>query len=271
MASRATVAVVVPCYNSEKTLARALDSVFAQTRAADEVHVVENGSSDRTKNLLEGYKAKHPEKLRIHALEKNVGPSAARNIGWNKAQTDYVAFLDSDDSWHPEKLSVQMNYLEKNPDVSICGHDHEGPGDRFQRDLPANFGVSRFSAKSFLWRNPMITPSVIVRRSIPLRFPEDRTRMEDQWLWFQISHAYGPTHFLHVKIAQIHKPILGFSGLSGSLWGMRRGELQNFADLKQEGKISNLDWLLLSLYSLSKHAFRVLTIPLRRLSQPFGN
>jgi len=112
------VSVVIPTYESEKTLARAIDSVLAQTYRDFETIVVDDGSTDGTDEVLNSY----GERIRV-IRQDNRGTSAARNTGILAARGKYVAFLDSDDFWMPNKLELQLKLLEKNPEVGIVFSD----------------------------------------------------------------------------------------------------------------------------------------------------
>ena len=99
-----TFSIIVPAYNAEKTLHTCLDSLLAQTYGDFEVHMVENGSADATRSICRAYAEKDPRFL-LHAIDRNRGPSGARNIGLDQARGTFVTFLDSDDS-------VTADYLE---------------------------------------------------------------------------------------------------------------------------------------------------------------
>jgi glycosyltransferase involved in cell wall biosynthesis len=111
---RATVSVVIPTFNRAAMLRRAIDSVLAQTRAADEIIVVDDGSTDDTRRVIESYAGKVRY---IH--QSNAGVGAARNAGIDAAAAQFIAFLDSDDAWGRDKLRLQMEILESHPDVAI--------------------------------------------------------------------------------------------------------------------------------------------------------
>ncbi|RQG95377.1 glycosyltransferase family 2 protein [Natrarchaeobius chitinivorans] len=109
----ARITVVVPTYNRAETLPRALDSALEQTVDDIEVVVVDDGSSDRTPSVLAQYDDPRLRQV-VHAA--NRGANAARNTGLERARGEYVAFLDSDDAWHPEKLERQLEILEQRSD-----------------------------------------------------------------------------------------------------------------------------------------------------------
>ena len=95
------ISVVIPAYNVARFLPRCLKSVFAQTLKPEEVIVVDDGSTDNTAALAEGLGAKVISR-------QNGGPGAARNTGINNASSEWIALLDADDMWAPEKLERQV-------------------------------------------------------------------------------------------------------------------------------------------------------------------
>jgi glycosyltransferase involved in cell wall biosynthesis len=108
------VSCVVPVYNGECYLAEALDSIFAQTYRPLEVIVVDDGSTDGTAALLASFGQ------RITALHQaNAGHAVARNRGVGAAQGEYLAFLDADDLWHPEKLARQVERFRARPELEV--------------------------------------------------------------------------------------------------------------------------------------------------------
>ena len=107
-----TVSVVIPAYNVETYIGRAIDSVLAQTRQPDEIIVVDDGSTDKTADVIKSYGSK------VHYIhQENGGASVARNTGIEAARSEWIAFLDADDEWLPEKLQLQIEHLKRNPDL----------------------------------------------------------------------------------------------------------------------------------------------------------
>jgi glycosyltransferase involved in cell wall biosynthesis len=99
------VSVILPTYNREALLARAISSVLKQTFADFELIIVDDGSTDTTREFVAGI---NDTRLRYYRHEKSGGPSAARNTGLRSARGEFIAFLDSDDEWYPEKLEKQL-------------------------------------------------------------------------------------------------------------------------------------------------------------------
>jgi len=108
------IAVIIPTYNRSHVLGRAIDSVLKQTYTNFELIVVDDGSDDNTIQVLESY----GDRLRFFKT-MNLGVSHARNFGIIQSDADWFALLDSDDEWLPEKLELQLQYLERNPQFKI--------------------------------------------------------------------------------------------------------------------------------------------------------
>lgn len=113
-----TITAVIPTYNRSKTIGRALGSVFAQTRPPEEVIVIDDASTDDTIEVIKQFPI-----VKLLRTETNQGAAHARNVGIQQAKGDYIAFLDSDDLWHRNKLELQEQYLNENPDtiLTVCG------------------------------------------------------------------------------------------------------------------------------------------------------
>jgi glycosyltransferase involved in cell wall biosynthesis len=109
------ISCIVPVFNGERYLREALDSIFAQTYRCFEVIVVDDGSTDGTASIL-GSLGERIRSLR----QRNQGPAAARNLGVRAAGGEFVAFLDGDDLWHPEKLERQMARFRARPELQYC-------------------------------------------------------------------------------------------------------------------------------------------------------
>ena len=108
----------MPNYNGSNYLIQALDSIIAQSYQNIEIIVVDDGSNDNSLDVLYAYANETPL-LKIIS-QKNAGVAVARNTGIAVAKGDYIAFLDSDDFWHPEKLSLQVNFLEEELEYAAC-------------------------------------------------------------------------------------------------------------------------------------------------------
>lgn len=106
------VSIVMPSYNCERFIAQTIDSVLAQTYPNWELLVTDDCSSDGTCRIVEGY-LKIDARIRLFRLPKNSGAAVARNNSIREAKGRYIAFLDSDDLWLPEKLAVQLAFMQE--------------------------------------------------------------------------------------------------------------------------------------------------------------
>jgi glycosyltransferase involved in cell wall biosynthesis len=115
------VSVIVPFFNSERFIQETIASVFAQTYDRWELLLVDDGSTDRSQTIAKNFEREYPDRIRYlqHANRQNHGCSASRNLGIDNARGEYIAFLDADDVWLPDKLSRQVNILESQPAAAM--------------------------------------------------------------------------------------------------------------------------------------------------------
>lgn len=113
-----SISVIIPTYNREKLIGRAIRSVLRQSVACSEIIVVDDGSTDQTAALVCAEGEKSPVPIRFF-YQDNMGPAAARNHGIQRAQSELLAFLDSDDHWRKDKLAQQGRAMVENPDFLI--------------------------------------------------------------------------------------------------------------------------------------------------------
>ena len=185
---RHEVAVIIPCYNAASYLTRALDSVFAQTYRDYCVYVVDDGSSDDTEAVLRAYRGQL-----ISLQQEHSGQAAARNHGIRLSDSPYIAFLDADDEWRPEKLERQVKALREAPGTGMIYSDClNSDDDRSAGSYFARIGVPTGGRvfEQFLRSCSVFTPTVIVRRECLLDvglFDETLPVGEDYNLWLRIA------------------------------------------------------------------------------------
>jgi glycosyltransferase involved in cell wall biosynthesis len=265
--SRAPVSVVIPCYRCRSTIDRTLASVVAQTLQPAEVVLVDDASNDGTLEHLHSLAARHPPGwITVLALPVNRGAADARNAGWEGASQPYIAFLDSDDAWHPRKIEMQYGYMASHPEVALCAHRHEildSPGVP-DREIGA-VTAAPVSRASLLLSNNFFAPTMIMlKRELPQRFLPGRRHVDDHLLWLQIVLSGHAFNRLSAKLAYTYKRPYGQSGLSGQLWKMEKAELDNYWILRRQGHIGLPAALALSAWSLAKFLRRLLLVSLRR-------
>lgn len=113
------VSVIIPTYNCANYIIMSIDSVISQTVKDWEIQIIDDCSTDNTYEVLKPYLKKYPN-IHYYCLPKNSGPAIARTEGIKKATGKYIAFLDSDDLWVPQKLEKQIDFMEKNGAVFSC-------------------------------------------------------------------------------------------------------------------------------------------------------
>jgi glycosyltransferase involved in cell wall biosynthesis len=265
--SNANVSVVIPCFNSVTTIERALRSVEHQTTKPHEVLVVDDASSDNTVSIIEQYARASSLDIRIIKQSVNGGPSVARNAAWNVATSEFIAFLDADDQWHPQKLELQLQAMLENPTCVMSFHDHLfGSSEQFEL-LPFAPITSQATLRNFLLRNRSATPTVMLRAVVTERFTSTKRYAEDYLLWMTIIARHGNAMHIHATLAHCSNPGYGGSGQSGKLWKMERSELSGFVSLWRSGALSLSTLMAVSIWSITKYLLRLFDtflIPIRR-------
>ena len=261
------VSVIIPHFNASDTLARALDSVSAQTWRVAEVIVVDDASDAAERGEAEAIIAAHVD-ARIIALERNAGPANARNVGWDAARAPWIAFLDSDDAWHPRKIEVQLTEAARSsPTPAMIASRTVRVNDVAELQataLHAPFRTSTITKAHLLLRNRMSTPSVVVRRDLPLRFAAGRRFSEDYELWLTIA---GKEHWILLvdePLAAIFKPPYGASGLSSNMWRMIGGEYLAYIGAWRSGALSVLELVAGLASSTARSMLRLVKLLVRR-------
>lgn len=238
----ADVSVIIPYFNALATIGRSIESVIAQTMAVRELVIVDDASSDLEAlvRLVDSYRGSL--KILLISLETNCGPSSARNVGVANASSSYIAFLDSDDVWHPEKVRIQYEYMQRNP---VCLTAHGYIADLQQRPFYVDEHLSgrSISKRSFIYGNPIFTPTVMVRREGFRIFDGRYRRMEDYLCWYENLQS-GNHILLNLELAGGFKPAIGASGLTASVRLMHEGYLDVLRGLHREQKMPLPDYLL---------------------------
>lgn len=262
------VSVVIPCYLCGETIRRALASVYAQTWQPAEAILVDDCSGDDTLSLLHKLKDEYPRDwIRVLTLSENGGPGRARNVGWENASQPYIAFLDADDAWHPEKIKIQLNWMLQHPVVALTGHDCPVVNDHDEhvQELVASgkHAFKRVSGLRQLLSNRFPTRSVILKRDLPHRFAPEKRHCEDYLLWCDICLDDYPCYHSSLSLGFLFKAAYGEAGLSENLWKMEKGELDCYSRLHHSGRIGLLSRNILTVLSLAKYFLRISRVSLR--------
>ena len=187
----ARVSIIIPCYKDAATLGRALESVYAQTRQADEVVVV-NDCSPQTAEI-ETVLQDFPHVVYVKN-SRNRGLAATRNVGVRTATGDILSFLDADDELHPQKLEFQLSAFA--PDVAVACRVRRigiGASRGDSRLYKKTFGVNEFtSSLAIIWRNRLTGASIMISKELLSRhggYDEGLRSCEDYDLWLRLLDA----------------------------------------------------------------------------------
>lgn len=258
------VSVIIPCYNCADTIERAVDSVYKQTFRPKEVILVDDCSSDNgitKQKLIDLQKRYSKEWIKVVFLEKNRGPGYARNVGWEMAEGDYIAFLDADDSWHPKKIEIQYQWMKENTNVSLSGHSTiqiTSSSDRIIGMVSEKYKVSKITKGKLLLSNLFPTRSVMLKKNLRFRFNDHKRYSEDYLLWLEIVLNDNDAYFISLPLAYSFKRDFGDSGLSGRLWLMEKGELNTYQELYKKKLIRFHELIFYSVISLLKFSRRII-------------
>lgn len=189
--STVLVSVVIPTYNAEAFLTQTLNSALAQTYKPIEIIVVDDGSTDGTRRILETYRGR----IQI-VLQTNKGAGTARNTGIAKSHGKYIAFLDADDQWESTKLSCQVAAMEKDAEAGVCYTDgiyYDGKEVVLVSHAAFRRAYSGWVFDPLFIENFIITSSVMVRRNcleIVGCFNPEYLNAQDYDLWIRLAKRY---------------------------------------------------------------------------------
>ncbi|NDV69140.1 glycosyltransferase family A protein [Dysgonomonas sp. 25] len=183
------VSVLMPVYNGEKYLAQAIESIGFQSFTDWELIIVDDGSTDSSREIAARYRDN-----RIYYLKnaKNEGLIYTRNRLIELASGEYIAFLDCDDLAAPKRLEAQVNFLDKHPDYAMCGTWGRTIDDeRVLRKMNLSVGDEEIKC-TLLYTNTFIQSSVMIRKKVLKEHPYDKDfpLAEDYELWCRLSREY---------------------------------------------------------------------------------
>lgn len=233
-----SISVVIPAYGRAEALLRAIGSVQAKNPEGIEVIVVDDASPQSLQPVVPAAN-EHGVPVRYYRLTRNSGPQAARNLGIRRARYEYIAFLDSDDAFLPEKLDRVRDRLVRDS-CDLLFHSVEG--------LPTYGRIGQWwdrRGRSFLpfhWLiallNPVVTPSLVIRRSGQLGLP--RLRHAEDWAFLMhVVHPGMKICYINTPLSRVHRALGTAGGQSGARWAMRKGEFVGRAMLLRDGGVRN--------------------------------
>lgn len=189
--SKNIISVVMPTYNAEKYVAEAIESVLNQTFNNFEFIIVDDGSTDSTKSIIQSFKDN-----RIKLIENEHNFIASLNIGINNASGKYIARMDADDIMHRERLATQYATMEEPLNITVCSSWINVFGENIHEDtiVSSLFGLVECPLLYFLNKNVLFHPTVMIRsdflRKYSLQY-ENYEYAEDFKLWVEIAKCGG--------------------------------------------------------------------------------
>jgi glycosyltransferase involved in cell wall biosynthesis len=232
-----SISVVIPTHNRSSTLPTAINSVLNQSCRADEIIVIDDGSTDDTASVISSLDSKIQ-----YIYQENHGVSHARNTGIKRAKYNWIAFLDSDDCWLPNKLELQLEAVRRSENFHLC-HTNEkwirngvrvNPMNKHQKQ--GGYIFERCLALC------LISPSsVLIKRKLLIQlglFDESLPVCEDYDLWLRFCSKF-PVLFLEEPL------IVKYGGhadqLSKRHWGMDRFRIQSIENLLAKNTLNDID------------------------------
>ncbi|MBR2195065.1 MAG: glycosyltransferase family 2 protein [Salinivirgaceae bacterium] len=255
MDRKCLVSVVIPAYNAERTIKSTLDSILGQTYNNVEVLVIDDGSTDSTSIIVKSY-----SDTRIRLINKpNGGVSSARNLGIKSALGEYVAFCDSDDVWHPQKLEKQLEILRKDSSIDFIGCNRNN--ERTRVFFHNYSSLKQISFNDLLLKVFPQTSTAVIKKCVfddVGVFDEEQRYAEDVNLWLRI--CYNKKCYMmpdSLVVTGGGKPHFGFSGLSANLKGMSDGIIKNINEMYAFGYITIFKKVLLVIFERIKYLRRI--------------
>ncbi|MBC2709801.1 MAG: glycosyltransferase family 2 protein [Desulfosarcina sp.] len=219
------VSVIIPTYNRAKFLGAAIRSALTQTYSDIEIIVSDDKSTDQTREVVEGFKDPRVKYVRNKG---NKGPSATRNTAILSSEGEYIAFLDDDDEWLPDKLQCQIEVLDKSP-TNICGVYTnrlfiEKTTGKILSDNPGTKRLRGNLLNQLIVKSPISTPTVVIKKKyldeVGL-FDETISYMEDYDLWIRLSMNWD-FEYISKPLTKVY--VHGLAHLSRNLEGQISGK-----------------------------------------------
>lgn len=244
------ISVVIPAFNSERCISRAIESVLSQTFSDYEIIVVDDGSTDGTADIVK----KFGDRVR-YIYQQNAGPARARNAGLKIASGQWIAFLDADDEWLPDKLRQQVELLDGNRDLRWCSTNRYQADERRKALVGNKAAITKalkgrkyfpnYFTAAMAGKCPIVTSAIVVRKDVFDElgdFDPQYLRGQDLDMWWRIAHYYPKIGYipepLAIRYLDIENPVTRKHRLQ-TMYGHNRRELvaRHLAMAKEKGSI----------------------------------
>jgi glycosyltransferase involved in cell wall biosynthesis len=232
------VSVVIPAYNAAKFIRRTIDSVLAQSFTNYELIVVDDGSTDETGRVVQSYGSK----VR-YVRQANAGDGPARSAGIAAARGAWIAFLDHDDEWLPDKLKLQVDLLERNPDLRWCGANYylscqglrqpAGNPDELTQRLAGRESFDNFFTAVASEGCALVTTTMVVHRKVFEQvgvFDSCWALCADFDMWWRITYRYPRIGYLPQPLGIMHLDVLNVAATRYHLAGKRGDDARRLVE-----------------------------------------
>jgi len=246
------ISIVIPTYNSEKTIKRALNSVLNQSYKKWEVIIIDSFSKDKTIKFVKSYRCR---KIKILYISKNKGLAKARYQGIKKSNGKVIAFLDSDDDWHKNKLLNHLKFYNlKSAQFSCSAYNLIN---KKNKKKTIHSSLSKFDFKYLLSNRPIALSTVMIERRLALsKFKKyQRNDYAEDYLWWLVALKYEK--YCHILPKNLSNIYLGGQNRSLNFF---KNYISLYKIYKHNFKLSNLNiikiYALLFYRTLGKNIFK---------------
>ncbi len=260
-----SISVVCPTYNSETFIETTLKTVFNQSHCVDELLVCDDGSTDNTVRQVKRICNDLDGKIKYRVLvNSHQGPGATRNSGIKAAESEWIAFLDSDDVWESDKIKRIVEVIDANPDVNFICHNEYKVNKKGEKSL-LDYGVRYQNNKPLIEQvyhaNMFSTSTIVCKRSLLLEcglFNEDLMSAQDYELWLRLSP--------YINVCFLQEVLGNYIEREGNITS---GNL--FKRFKNELKIAFMHRNLVSFSGQLKRVARIMLSYIRQFIKRFVN
>lgn len=255
--------VVIPMYNAANTIALTLQSILDQTYLdhIDEVIIVDDESNDGSAEIVKTFSKDNNMEIKMISIT-NGGAASARNRGIREARNQWIALLDADDSWMPNKIEIQDKVLDENPSFLSIGSNRIN--ESITRGVSVAPKVYQLTPVEYCVKNWPCTPSLIFNKEIfdgDYYFDEELTHAEEGIFFLDIAHRSGLYyHEDELVLCGNGKRSFGVSGLSGNIKKMHQGVLKMMKEAYKKSYITYGQLLYLSLLERIKYIRRIIVV-----------
>lgn len=212
------VSVVIPVYNRPQLVRRAILSIQAQTYTDWELVIVDDSSTDHTPDVLREYSAAD-SRIRVFRSQVNGGTARATNLGLGQAQGELIARLDSDDMAYPERLGLQVVFMEAHPEIAVLGSAAHLMDDQGQIYGMVSYPESHAEIISKIYqRCPMLHPTLMLRREFFEQLGPYRPDLRDAQDWEILLRG---AHLF--RYHNLQEPLIQYRAHSSTLWDVVHG------------------------------------------------